>query len=162
MCATSFMCLHPTTWISLFPWKLAKNLKFRDTKKICGSIWMRPSGGLAAKSQCFMAKWGLKVRISIFPWQPVWILKFWHSELPLWPRQIVRARFRYDRSRSCEVVSGLKKRPRLPACVFSHFHGEIHIGDPNIPTVYLESQEEGNLQPKEISFSVIAGIIQWI
>ncbi len=35
------------------------------------------------------------------------------------PRQIVRAKFRRDRSRNREGVDKRKKRPRLPACVFS-------------------------------------------
>ena len=45
--------------------------------------------------------------------------KFWHREVALWPRQIVSARFHKDRSGNREVVSELKKRPRLPACVFA-------------------------------------------
>ncbi len=86
-----------------------------------------------------MAKRGLKVCTSRFPWQPFWISKFWHHKLPLWPWKIVHVRFRYryNRSKNGGVVSKRKKRPRLPACVsetacmclFSNYSMMMHEDD---------------------------------
>ena len=137
MPTTPFTHLHSRNWILLFPWKLAKNPKSRDSEKICRSIWFNFSGGLAAKSQCFMVKLSPKVRISIFPWQPFWISKFRQRKLPLWLRQIVRAQFRYNRLKNRRVVSKRKSVrdclhvcPRLPACVFSQITRSLIVGRP--------------------------------
>ncbi len=47
-----------------------------------------------------MVKQGFKVRKSRFPWQHIGILEFRFREVRLWTRQIVRAKFRQDRSKS--------------------------------------------------------------
>ncbi len=87
-------------FFSLSPWKLKKIGKFRDSKKICGPIPFNFSLGLVAKYWSLRAKWGIKVRISRFPWQPIGIFKFCFRETDLWPGQIVCAKFRQDPSRN--------------------------------------------------------------
>ena len=155
------MYLHTGTHFLLFPWKLAKNCSFRNHQKICRRTSSRYSGVLAIKTQSFLVKQGLKVCIFKFPWQPFQISKFWQHKLPLWPRQIVRARFRCNRSRNRGVVSNRKSVrdclhvcPRLPACVFSQIivwlgpcpsRGALISGVGPLRQRFISDQTEENL-----------------
>ena len=100
MWTASLVCLHIRIQFLLLPWKLTKSGPFEDDRKICGSTWFRFSGSLTAKSQSFMAKLALKVRISNFHGNRVGILKFWFHHYPLWPKETNLARFRWDRLRN--------------------------------------------------------------
>ena len=116
MCTSAIIYQHVRTNILMLPWRLVKKLKFWDLQKICGPIPFHFSWGLAAKYWPFRAKWGFKVRISRFPWQPIGIFKFRFREARLWTRQIVCARFRRDPSRN---QGGVVHEPS-PAHKISH------------------------------------------
>ncbi len=119
MCTIAFTFLRLVISVLLLLWKPLYLSWIWLVQRNCGSISFRYIEGLTAKSRPFRPQLRLKVRNFRFPWQPFWILKFWQREVALWPRKIVRAQFCQDRSRNREVDSELKKRPRLPACVFS-------------------------------------------
>ncbi len=119
MCVVAFRLADLGTIFLLLLGKLAKGGQFRDSQKVCRVIYLRLSGSLGEYFQPFRTKWGLKVRISIFPWQPFRISKFRPFYGALWPWQIVRAQYRSDRSINGEVVKERKKRLRPPACVLN-------------------------------------------
>ncbi len=118
--------LHTRTHFLLFPWKLAKNWKFRDSQKICGSTWLLFSRSLAAKSWPFMAKWSLKVCNFKFTGFHGNAFQFWWILGNRHPMGYIYAKFQVSSFNSLSVIMlRTHLRDGLVELINSRYMGQI-------------------------------------